>query len=166
MNLKVLNRKVHYWASLFVAVPAAIVIGSGLLLQLKKQSSWIQPPTATGTSSEPTVSFDQILAAASAATEAGITSWDDIDRLDVRPAKGVAKVRAKNRWEVQVNTATAEVLQVQYRRSDLIESIHDGSFFHPLAKMWIFLPAGIVLFIMWLTGIYLFLLPRLARRRR
>ena len=98
--------------------------------------------------------------------EAQIDSWDDIDRLDVRPDKGIVKVRARNRWEIQIDASSGEVCQVSYRRSDLIETIHDGSFFHPLAKLGIFLPAALVLFILWATGIYLFVLPYLSRRKR
>lgn len=166
MNWKKLTRKTHYWASLFIAIPSAIVIGSGLILQMKKQSSWVQPPTARGSAKTPTLTFDEILKVAATVKEAEIESWSDVDRLDVRPGKGVVKVRANNRWEVQIDAKDAKVLHSQYRRSDLIESIHDGSFFHPLAKMWLFLPAGIALFIMWLTGIYLFLMPYLGRRKR
>lgn len=76
----------------------------------------------------PTLSFAEVLEIAKSAPEAEILSWDDIDRLDVRPDKGMLKVRSKNRWEVQVDTATGEILQVAFRRSDLIESLHDGSF--------------------------------------
>ncbi len=89
-----------------------------------------------------------------------------MDRLDVRPGRGVVKVRAKNRWEVQIDAVTGEVLQVAYRRSDFIESLHDGSFFGHFTKHWIFLPTAIILFVLWGTGIYLFLLPYLVKRRR
>ncbi len=58
------------------------------------------------------------------------------------------------------------MLQVAYRRSDLIESIHDGSFFHDRAKLWVFLPAGLILIGLWVTGVYLWLLPHLVKRRR
>ena len=114
----------------------------------------------------PTIGFDRILAATASVPEAGIRSWQDVDRLDVRPAAGIVKVRGTNRWEVQVDTATGEVLQVEYRRSDLIESLHDGSFFHAWSKLWLFLPSGVVLLVMWSTGIYLFILPIHARRRK
>ncbi len=98
--------------------------------------------------------------------EAEIETWDDINRLEVRPSRGITKIWAKNNWEIQVDTQTGAVLQTAYRRSDIIESIHDGSFFHDNIKMWIFLPSGIVLLLLWLTGIYLFALPILMRRRR
>lgn len=91
-------------------------------------------------------------------------TWDDVDRLDVRPSKGVVKVRARSGWEVQVDAKTGEVLQAAVRRSDLIESLHDGSFFHEKVKLWIFLPAGLILAGLWGTGIYLFFLPLWKRR--
>jgi uncharacterized iron-regulated membrane protein len=50
----------------------------------------------------------------------------------------------------------------------LIESIHDGSFFHDRAKLRLFLPAALVLVGLWMTGIYLFFLPYFAiwKKRR
>jgi len=147
-----------------IALPLLVVVGSGILLQLKKESSWIQPPTQKGADGPPTLAFDAILAAAATVPDAGVRTWDDVDRLDVRPSKGVAKVRAKSGWEIQVDTSTGAVLQAAVRRSDLIESIHDGSFFHEKAKLWIFLPAGLILAGLWFTGVYLFILPALKRR--
>ena len=84
----------------------------------------------------------------------------------VRPGKGVVKVRGKNGWEVQVDTKTGEVLQTAIRRSDLIESIHDGSYFHESLKLWVFLPSGVVLAALVITGVHLFSLPHMARRKR
>ena len=109
-----------------------------------------------GKGNAPSVSFEQILKTASAVEQAEIDTWDDINRLDVRPSKGIVKVRAENGWEIQVDTETGDVLQVAYRRSDLIESLHDGSAFGDHVKNWIFLPSGLVLFVMLLTGVYLF----------
>lgn len=159
------NRKLHRWGSILIAVPLLAVICSGILLQFKKESSWIQPPTARGAGREPTVGFDRVLEAVRGVAEAEVRTWDDVDRLDVRPDKGVIKVRCNNRWEVQVDAQTAEVLQAAVRRSDLIESIHDGSFFFAGAKLWLFAPSAVVLLGLWGTGIYLFALPYLVRRR-
>lgn len=159
------SRKLHRWGTVLIAVPLLVVICSGLLLQLKKEAAWIQPPTASGVGGDPSVSFDRILAAAISVPEAQVASWADVDRLDVRPSKGIVKVRGRSDVEVQVDTATGEVVQVMRRRSDLIESIHDGSWFHDRVKLWVFLPAGAILLIMWFTGIYLWLLPYLVRRR-
>ncbi|MHC4910826.1 MAG: PepSY domain-containing protein, partial [Planctomycetota bacterium] len=116
------TRKLHRWGAIAIALPLAIVIGTGILLQLKKYSSWVQPPTQRGTGEPPTITFERILAIASTVPEAEIESWDDVDRLDVRPDKGVVKVRCRNRWEVQIDTNSGRVLQSTHRRSDLIET--------------------------------------------
>jgi hypothetical protein len=100
------------------------------------------------------------------APEVGVKSWDDIERLDIRPRDGIVKVQCKNRYEVQVDFQTAEVLQVAYRRSDLIESLHDGSWFGDAAKLYVFLPVAAVVLVLWLTGVYLFVLPYAVKWRR
>jgi len=151
------NRFMHYWGALACSIPVLIVIITGIILLLKKESSWIQPKTIKGESNIPTASFNSILEKVKTIPEAEVNSWEDIKLLDVRPSKGVIKVRAKNRWEIQLDSESSEVLQVAYRRSDIIEELHDGSFFHDKAKLWIFLPSGIILFILWVTGMYLFI---------
>lgn len=95
-----------------------------------------------------------------------VSSWDDVNRIDVRPAKGMMKIWAKSNWEAQIDTATGQILQVAYRRSDLIEAIHDGSWFHDSAKLFLFLPAGATLLLLWITGMYLFILPYAVKFRR
>ena len=114
----------------------------------------------------PTLSFDQILETAKKSTKAQINSWSDIDRLDVRIEKGIVKVRARNRWEVQIDTYSGKILNEALRRSDLIENIHDGSWFNDFVKKWIFLPSGFILLILWLTGVYLVLLPYFKKWQR
>ena len=166
MTFPKFNRLLHRWGSIIVSLPILLVIVSGILLLLKKESDWIQPPTQSGSSQELSLSFDAILEASRTVPEAEIKSWDDIARLDVRPGKGMLKVRAINGWELQFDSKTGEILQTAYRRTDLIESLHDGTFFHDKAKLGLFLPSAIVLFCLWLTGIYLFFLPTLTRRKR
>ena len=165
MKLARITRVLHRWGSVIVLVPLLLVIPTGILLLLKKEVAWIQPPTQSGTA-EPEISFERILEIARSVPEAEIQSWNDIDRIDVRPTEGILKVRSNNRWEIQLDAKTGEILQVAYRRSDLIESLHDGSFFHDGAKLWVLLPNALVLLGMLGTGAYLFLLPHLARRKR
>lgn len=159
------TRKIHRWGAILVALPFLIVIVTGLILQVKKEVAWVQPPSQEGISTVPSISFEQILGAVKEVPEAEIDSWEDVDRLDVRPDKGIVKVRSLNNYEIQIDTETAEVLQVAFRRSDIIEAMHDGSWFHDRAKLWIFLPSAIVVTILWITGIYLFFLPYTAKRK-
>ena len=100
-----------------------------------------------------------MLDAAKSKPEAGIQSWGDVERIDVQPGRGIAKIQSKTSWEVQVDLQTGDVLQVAYRRSDFIETLHDGSGFHDRAKLWVFLPTAAVALGLWFTGIYLFFLP-------
>ena len=161
-----LARRWHRIGAILVAIPFLVVIVSGLLLQMKKQWIWVQPQTLSGESTTPTLSFEQMLTAVRAVPEAAVDDWDDVDRLDVRPGQGVIKIRCKNGLEVQLDGASGALLQVASRRSDFIESLHDGSWFHPQVKYFIFLPVGIVVFFLWLSGLYLWWLPRSVRRRK
>ncbi len=144
-----------------------LMIGAGIFLMLKKEFDWIQPPTIEGSEAGiPTLSVAELFEAAKTAPDANFDSWDDLDRLDFKLGKGVAKFVGVNNWEVQVDTHTGAVLQVSFRRSDIIESLHDGSFFSDGVKLFLFLPAGIGLFILWCTGLYLFFLPHLKNRQK
>lgn len=160
---RLLYRKLHRWFSIIVTIPFLVVLLSGLMLQVKKQFNWIQPPTHQGTPWQLELSFEQVLSIATSIPEANIKTWEDIDRLDVRPDDGVIKIRGTNQWEIQIDAATGEVMQTAYRRSDIIESLHDGSWFHDKAKLWIFLPSAVLVTFLLLTGLYLFFYPYFAR---
>lgn len=166
MKLHSLNRKVHYWISIVVVVPALVILCTGILLQMKKQITWVQPAELRGSGREPTLEFSRVLEICRNVPQAEVREWTDVNRIDVRPSRGMLKVWAKNNWEVQIDIATGQVLQVAYRRSDMIEAIHDGSWFHENVKLWVFLPAGLIMLVLWLTGVYLFWLPIFVRRRQ
>ncbi len=166
MSFSFLTRRIHRWGAIAIGLPLMLVIGSGILLQVKKQFPWVQPSEQRTAVPTPSVPWDVVLAAAKAMPDAGVTGWEDIDRVDVRPGKGILKIITHSRWEAQLALADGAVLQVAYRRSDLIEQLHDGSFFGDAAKLWIFLPSGIVLFALWATGLYLWVLPWLTKRKR
>ena len=166
MKLNKQLRKIHYWISPFIFIPILIIFSTGILLQLKKQSDWVQPPIQQGVSNIPSIEFQQMLEAAKSVPEAEINSWDDIDRIDVRPEKGISKIRSNNQWEIQIDNQTNEILLVEYRRSDIIESIHDGSFFTDYVKFGWFLPTAVLLIVMSISGIYMFLLPLFMKRKK
>lgn len=160
------SRKLHRWGALLTFIPLFLVIVSGLLLQVKKQVAWIQPTTVNGIERTPSINWQQLLDSTSTVPDAAVRTWDDIDRVDVRPGKGMAKVQCRNRWEVQIDLKSGEVLAANYRRSDFIESLHDGSFFSDAAKLWVFLPNGLILMGLWCTGVYLWWLPIGVKRRK
>lgn len=165
------SRKLHRWGAVAFAIPLILVIITGLLLQVKKQWTWVQPPTQKGSFSDSKkfgdadISMKQILDVARTDQNAEIDSWKKVDRLDVRPSKGMVKVQSKNGYEVQIDLASMEIMQSKYRRSDWIEQLHDGSFFGDWAKLSVFLINGIVLLALWISGAYLWYLPFLAKSK-
>lgn len=165
-NARIVNRQLHRWGAIAIAVPFLLVLVTGLLLQVKKQLSWVQPPELTSSSTTPAVEWETFLEAAKRVPQANVTSWDDIDRVDVRPGKGMAKVLAKSRWELQVDIGSGEVMQTAYRRSDLIEDLHTGGWFSDAIKLWFFLPAALVVTGLWVTGMYMALVHYRAVSRR
>ena len=166
MSFNVLNRKIHYWISFGAALPMLVMIGSGLLLQGKKQFAWVQPPEQRGTGTTPAIDLEGVLAALRTVPAMQVQTWADVNRLDVRPSRGVVKAWLMNGYEVQIDLGTGRVLQTAYRRSDLIESIHDGSFFAgDWTKLGLFLPAGVVVLFLWLGGMWMWWVPFVAKRR-
>jgi uncharacterized iron-regulated membrane protein len=166
MRTQKLFRRVHYWGAAIAGIPLIIIIATGILLQLKKNLTWVQPVEHRGSEGGPALTFDQLLEIARSVPEAKVETWQDIPRIEGRPQKGLIKLVSTNNHEIQIDLATGKLLGAAHRRSDIIEQIHDGSFFHDKAKLWIFLPAGLILFGLWCTGLYLFLLPFLSRRKR
>ena len=160
------SRKLHRWGAIICLVPTSLVFATGVLLQLKKQVTWVQPATVAGAEAEPELTLNDILAIARSVPDAEVESWEDIDRLDVRPGKHMLKVRCQNRWELQLDWHSGAILSSEYRRSDLIESLHDGSWFSDWTKLYLFLPNGMILCGLWLTGLYLWYLPIGARRKK
>ena len=78
MKLSKLNRDVHRWGSILIALPVAVIIVTGVILQLKKESAWIQPTTKEGSSGVLSVSFDEILVAAQSVPEANVEGFDRV----------------------------------------------------------------------------------------
>jgi uncharacterized iron-regulated membrane protein len=165
VKFNVLNRKVHYWAAAAIALPLFVIACTGSILQLKKHSAWVQPPEKRGSTKTPTVELSHILDALKRHPTLDVQDWSHVKRIDVRPDRGVAKAWLHTDYEAQVDLGTAEILQIAYRRSDWLESIHDGSIFGDAVKLYVFFPAAITLVVLWTGGVWMFVLPFINRRR-
>ncbi|MBL4602167.1 MAG: PepSY domain-containing protein [Emcibacteraceae bacterium] len=160
MKFTKLNRTIHNWISIFIALPLLLVIVSGLFLMFKKDVEWIQPSSIRGENSAiPTVSHADLLAAATITAATKDMSWSDFDRIDYKNDRGMVKFITKEGWEVQVDTTTAAVLSVKERRSDFFEKLHDGTYFGDWVKYYILIPSAICLLTLWLSGLYMFIHP-------
>ena len=164
MNFNRVNRSTHKWTGIIIAIPFLIILITGILLLLKKEIEYIQPASMKGSAKNyPNISFEQILVLAKSVPQANINSWQQIDRLDVRPSKGIIKVRAKSLWEIQIDLATGKILKVAYRRSDIIEKLHDFTYWQDSANLWFTLPIAITILLISGTGIFLFFQPYYKR---
>ena len=160
-------RLVHYWLTAFTLVTVAMVAITGVLLSLKKDFDVLQPPTAAASAPGlPATPLDRLFVAVADRSGDSDMSWRDIDRIDVRPSDGLAKVILKDRTEYQVDLHTLEVLQTGYRTSDFLETLHDFSVLGNWGKYLLSLPTGIALLVLWATGAYMFIKPLLVRRRK
>lgn len=128
-----LFRKIHRMTGALLFVFFFVVSVSGLFLGWKKHSGGLilaKSYAGTSTDMKSWLPLDVLSQKAIAAARASISPDISpvIDRIDVRPDKGMVKfVFAEGFWGVQIDAATGNLLHVERRRSDFIESIHDGS---------------------------------------
>ena len=143
------------------------MVASGILLQLKKQLTWVQPPEQKPPIKALAIGPEQMLQALQQDPELNVQSWDQVERIDIRPKKGLAKLTLETGLEVQIDTSNGKILQKAVRRSDLIEALHDGSFFAgDYTKLGLFLPTAIALLLMLITGMWLWWLPLKVKRAK
>ncbi len=167
-NLR-LYRKLHKILGLVLAVLLIISAATGVFLGLKKEFAFLRPPTQKGQSDQLT-DWKPIAELAEIATLAFREAHPNhqstgIDRMDVRPSKGIIKVLfEKGWWEVQIDGTTAEVLSIKRRNSDWIEQLHDGSIISDGFKLVSMNVLGLGLLTMVLSGWYLWYGPRKFRK--
>jgi hypothetical protein len=97
----------------------------------------------------------------------------EVDRIDIRPDKGTAKVTFKKHFtEVQVDGYSGEVLSIGTRHSDWIEKVHDGSIidFYTTgdegAKLTYSTLVSLGLILLAISGFYLWYYPKLIRKMK
>ncbi len=172
------TRWLHGWMGILLFVLFLIVAATGLLLTWKKNSGgYILADTARGTTTELADwrSLAELTALAQAYLRDSVAAELDpaLDRIDVRPDKGVVKVSFENHyWGLQLDGATGALLSVDRRRSDFIEQLHDGSLLDQELSTtgWIKLVyssiTGTALLLFSVTGFWLWYGPRRLRRAR
>ncbi len=159
-------RRVHKLLGIVLSVLLLISALTGILLAWKKNVDVLQPPTQKGESLDlssyrPVEELAQ--AALMAVDSLGLTS-ENLDRVEYRPTKGIAKVIFDTgSWEAQVDATSLEVLSVAKRHSDWIEHIHDGSIISDFFKLVSMNILGIGLVVLLLSGLWLWYGPRKIR---
>lgn len=171
-------RKIHRYTGACLFAVFFFIAVSGLLLGWKKHSGdAILAKTRTGSTTDLTrwkplsELRDNAVAYYRDSLQPG--GAFEIDRMDVRPGKGVVKFTFTPGFTgLQLDGATGEVLYVETRRSDFIEKLHDGS----LVDLWLGLDngafklfytslAGVALLVFTITGFWLWYGPKRMRRQ-
>lgn len=156
-----------------------LIAATGLFLGWKKHSNGlILPNTQKGTDTELAnwLPMHELSRRALAAMDAHEPQQapHTLDRIDVRPGKGIVKVKfEENHYGVQVDGATGEVLQIAVRHSDWLEALHDGSIIEaPLGigggyfKLFYTTVLGGALLLFTITGFWLWYGPKVLRKAK
>ena len=148
------HRIVHRWLAIIISIPMLLILITGIFLQLRKPIDWIQPPAMKGSQKyQPTIALEQVLTEIKTVPEMEVKDWSDIKVMDLRPKKGIIKVRNYNELETQVDATTGDILQVAQRRNDFVVKMHEFSAWH--ARIWLGLPVRLGFLVLFLTGVYL-----------
>lgn len=170
-----LVRKIHRWTGATLFVLFLFISITGLLLGWKKDSKgYLLPSTQKGNSSVATdwLPLSDLQDQALYYLDSLDNSLDSsIDRMDVRPGKGIVKFTFEEHYqELQLDLMTGQLLSFGKRRSDLLEQIHDGSIIDrrlgwKFFKLLYTTVSGLALFTFTITGFWLWYGPKRMRQK-
>jgi uncharacterized iron-regulated membrane protein len=161
--------KTHKWVGILLSLVFLNVAVSGILLLKKKSFAWIQPPTMTGTEGAVNdfIGTQRLFEIVLSQGNTDFRNMEDIDRVDFRPDKRVFKVQSKHNYaEIQVDAVSGAILSVAGRTSDLLEAVHDGSYYAGWLHAVLMPVAGGGLIFVSLSGLYLSVATWMRRRRQ
>lgn len=164
-------RKFHRSVGIVVAVLLLISSITGILLALKKDVTILQPPTEKGVSKvfsdwKPIHELSET-ALAHLHSNASNSDAIGVDRIDVRPSKGIAKVIFDDdSWEIQIDGVSGTVLSMGKRHSDWIEKVHDGSIISDAFKLVSMNVLGWGTLALIFTGAWLYYGPGIYRKQK
>lgn len=166
------------WLHRKIAIPLLLffffISLTGLLLGVKKNTGLLAP-TQKGVSADLSgwLSMDSLQKIALTVYKNSIPAEGnaELDRIDVRPDKGIAKFTFKdNYWGVQLDCTSGKLLLIEKRHSDFIEDLHDGSILDNLfgtggeqIKVGYTVIMGLSLLILVVSGFWLWYGPKRIR---
>ncbi|EMR03234.1 PepSY domain-containing protein [Cesiribacter andamanensis] len=165
-------RRLHKWVAVPLLLFMLLVASTGLLLGWKKQLELLPPTQSTKERGGAWISLDSLQALAIRFAQDSLQLSSTIDRIDIRPRKGIAKVRfAEHFTELQLDGYSGAILSVEPRNSDLLEMIHDGSILdwllglqHDQLKLLYTSLLSVGLLLLTISGFWLWYNPRQIRR--
>lgn len=169
-------RKWHKWLGIFSLGFFILIGGTGLLLAWKKNTNgYLLAKTQTGssTNAQQWISISDIQRSAIQHLKVKLPGEDTaLDRIDIRPEKGIAKVTFKDHYNaVQIDLANGKPLLLEKRRADFIEHLHDGSILDRFLgfegpKLVYSTLAGIALLFLSFSGFWLWYNPKRIKKSK
>ncbi len=171
-------RSIHRAMGALLFVFFFVISITGVLLGVKKNSGdLLLPKTETGTSSDLAqwLPLDSLKNKAVAVLQDSVSEQlsAELDRIDVRQEKGIVKfIFANHYYGIQLDGVTGNVLNIDKRRSDVVENIHDGSIIdyylgtQGYIKLTYTVVMGIALLLFTITGFWLWYGPKRMRKNR
>jgi hypothetical protein len=127
-------RKIHKYFAIPLVLLMLILGITGLLLTWKSELHLTPPSQQVTINQKSLISLSQISENAIRYADS-LQLSSTINRIDYRPAKGIAKIRFENHFtELQIDCYTGKVISVKQRTDNVIEMIHDGSILDYLFK--------------------------------
>jgi len=151
----------HLWAGLAATGILLLVSVTGILLNHKKALGFMPDVShvASGEFSD-ALPMAELTAAAERAVPPEVAAAG-VDRIDVRPSRGLMKVRFADRriMEVTLDIHTGAVLLVGERNDVFLERLHSGEIF---GGLWTLLSdaAAVLVLLLVGTGYWLWLYPK------
>ena len=166
-----LLRVLHRWLGIPLVLFFFIIGITSILLAWKKKAELLPPTLKTKVeSSKDWISPSQMVEIAMAKMDS-MNQSNLVDRIDIRPDKGIAKVTFQTHFtEVQLDGFSGEVLSVETRHSDWIEKVHDGSIVDyyfggtETSKLIYSTLTAFGLILMSFSGFYLWYFPKAIRK--
>jgi len=166
-----LLRVLHRWLGIPLVLFFFIIGITSILLAWKKKAELLPPTLKTKVeSSKDWISPSQMVEIAMAKMDS-MNQSNLVDRIDIRPDKGIAKVTFQTHFtEVQLDGFSGEVLSVETRHSDWIEKVHDGSIVDyyfggtETSKLIYSTLTAFGLILMSFSGFYLWYFPKVIRK--
>ncbi len=163
-------RSLHKWLGIPLIIFFFLIGITSILLAWKKKAELL-PPTLNIEVENGTWILPSEMVRIGEEEMRKIGMDQEVDRIDIRPDKGVAKVTFKTHFtEVQLDGLTGKVLSIETRHSDWIEKLHDGSIVDfylggdEATKLTYSTLTSLGLILMSLSGFYLWYYPKLIRR--
>lgn len=166
-------RKIHRYIAIPLVAFMFILGATGLLLTWKDELQ-LKPKSQKALNQElELISLDSIQAIAINYVNLHNLS-SEINRIDYRPSKGIAKIRFETHFtEIQIDCYSGAILSNKTRTADIIEMIHDGSILDYLfennskpIKLFYSTVSSLGLMLLAFSGFWLWLKPRQIKRKK